>query len=57
MAKKNAKLTPYCAFRECLIFGHLSHFGNRKHQVIEIDVAVTPLQISVPLIHIHTRAI
>jgi len=45
----------HSAFRKCPTFEHLSHFGNSKHQVIEQDVAVTPLKMFIPLT--HTRAI
>jgi len=37
-------------FGECTTLGHLSHFGG-NHQVIEGDVAVTPLSIPVLLTH------
>jgi len=38
-------------FGECPTLGHLSHFGNSNYQVIEGDVAVTPLSIPVLLTH------
>ena len=38
-------------FGECPTLGHLSHFGNSNHQVMEGDVAVTPLSIPVLLTH------
>ena len=31
--------------------GDLSHFRNSKHQVIEQDVAVTPLKMYIPFTH------
>jgi len=42
-------------FGECPTLWHLSHFWNSDHQVIEGDVAVTPLRISVSLTHTTAR--
>jgi len=44
-------------FEECPTLEHLSHFGNSNHQVIEGDLAVTPLRIPVSLTHTHCNSL